>query len=60
MGRRPSPPARPRRPRWSLAGAEAVLRLHAPLANGDFDRYWTFHLDQEHQRNHRARYRLAA
>jgi transposase len=46
--------------RWSLAGAEAVLRLRALLANGDFDRYWTFHLDQEHQRNHRARYRLAA
>jgi hypothetical protein len=46
--------------RWSLAGAEAVLRRRALLANGDCDRYWTFHLDREHQRNHRARYRLAA
>ena len=46
--------------RWSLAGAEAVLILRALLANGDFDRYWTCHLGQEHQRNHRARYQLAA
>jgi len=32
----------------------------ALFANGDFDRYWTFRLDQEHRRHHRARYRLAA
>ncbi|MEU7882771.1 hypothetical protein [Microbispora bryophytorum] len=42
------------------AGAEAVLKLRALLANGDFDRYWTYHLGQEHQRNHQARYQLAA
>ncbi|MBN1607034.1 MAG: ISKra4 family transposase [Polyangiaceae bacterium] len=42
--------------RWSLAGAEAVLRLRALVTNGDFDEYWRFHLSQEHERNHRARY----
>lgn len=43
--------------RWSLTGAEAVLKLRALISNGDFDRYWAFHLKQEHQRNHQARYR---
>lgn len=42
--------------RWGLSGAEAVLKLRALYSNGDFDRYWTFHLNQEHQRNHQARY----
>jgi hypothetical protein len=42
--------------RWSLAGAEAVLRLRALVTNGDFDDYWRFHLQQEHERNHRTRY----
>lgn len=42
--------------RWSLNGAEAVLRLRAIRASGDFDDYWRFHLDQEHQRNHAPRY----
>lgn len=26
--------------RWSVAGAEAVLRLRALRTNGDFDDYW--------------------
>jgi hypothetical protein len=30
--------------RWSLTGAEAVLRLRAVRASGDFDAYWQFHL----------------
>jgi hypothetical protein len=42
--------------RWSLEGAEAVLRLRSLRASGDFDAYWTFHLEQEHARTHRARY----
>jgi len=42
--------------RWSLDGAEAVLRLRALRTNGDFDAYWRFHLAQEYERNHRARY----
>lgn len=46
--------------RWSLQGAEAVLKLRALIANGDFDTYWRFHVGREHQRNHQARYQLAA
>ena len=42
--------------RWSLEGAEAVLRLRSLRTSGDFDDYWTFHLEQEHARTHRARY----
>ena len=41
---------------WSLKGAEAVLRLRALRASGDFDDYWQFHLAKEHDRTHRARY----
>lgn len=42
--------------RWSLVGAEAVLRLRALRASGDFDDYWAFHLQREHERNHLRRY----
>jgi hypothetical protein len=42
--------------RWSLQGAEAVLRLRSLRSSGDFDAYWEFHLQQEHDRTHRARY----
>jgi hypothetical protein len=28
--------------RWSLSGAEAILRLRALRASGDFDAYWEF------------------
>jgi len=42
--------------RWSLAGAEAILRLRAVRASGDFDSYWAFHIAKEHERTHRARY----
>jgi hypothetical protein len=42
--------------RWSLTGAEAVLRLRAVRASGDFDAYWEFHLAREHERNHASRY----
>jgi len=41
---------------WSLDGAEAVLRLRAVRASGDFGEYWRFHLHQEKTRNHAARY----
>lgn len=46
--------------RWSLAGAEAVLRLRALRASGDFDAYWVFHAAKEHARNHLSRYADAA
>lgn len=42
--------------RWSLTGAEAVLRLRAIRASKDFDAYWAFHLKQELGRNHVSRY----
>ena len=42
--------------RWSLPGAEAVLLLRAVITNGDFETYWKFHLQQEHQRTHASRY----
>jgi hypothetical protein len=42
--------------RWSLTGAEAILKLRALRSNGDFDAYWAFHLAQERQRVHAARY----
>jgi hypothetical protein len=42
--------------RWSLDGAEAVLRLRALRASGDFDEYWEYHLKQEQQRNHVVNY----
>jgi len=43
--------------RWGLAGAEAILKLRALKANGDFDTYWRYHLDQERHHIHEARYR---
>ena len=42
--------------RWGLEGAEAILKLRALRSNGDFDDYWTFHLNKERQRVHQARY----
>lgn len=42
--------------RWSLTGAEAVLRLRAIRASGDFDAYWQFHLAREKERNHASCY----
>jgi hypothetical protein len=42
--------------RWSLNGAEAVLRLRALRSSRDFDEYWTFHEAREYERNHRALY----
>ena len=42
--------------RWGLEGAEAILKLRAVTANGDFEDYWRFHLRREHERIHHARY----
>ena len=41
--------------RWRLAGAEAVLKLRALRASGDFDAYWDFHEAREYERNHGRR-----
>jgi len=42
--------------RWSLTGAEAVLRLRALRSSNDFDAYWKFHEQQEYERHHASRY----
>jgi len=42
--------------RWSLDGAEAVLRLRALRSSRDFDEYWPFHEAREYERNHQALY----
>jgi hypothetical protein len=42
--------------RWGLAGAEAILKLRALRANGDFPSYWRYHLTRERQRVHESRY----
>ena len=38
--------------RWSLEGAEAVLRLRALHASGDLEHYMQFHRQQERKRNY--------
>jgi hypothetical protein len=42
--------------RWSLEGAEAVLRLRAMVTSGDFNEYWLFHEAKERHRNHVSSY----
>ncbi len=42
--------------RWSVHGAEAILKLRALRANNDFSAYYTFHLARERRRVHDARY----
>jgi hypothetical protein len=42
--------------RWSVDGAESVLRLRAVRANDDFDEYWKFHLERERHRVHESCY----
>ena len=46
--------------RWGVQTAEAILQLRALHANGDFEDYWTWHLQREHERNYPHSYDLAA
>jgi hypothetical protein len=46
--------------RWGITTAEALLKLRALQANGDFNDYWAYHCYREHQRNHPPSYTLAA
>ncbi len=41
--------------RWSLQGAEAILRLRSLKASHDLDAYWLHHEKLEHARTHQAR-----
>jgi hypothetical protein len=36
--------------RWAVDGAQAILDLRAVRLNGDWDSYWHFHRQQQHQR----------
>jgi hypothetical protein len=36
--------------RWTKQGAQAMLDLRAVRINGDWDAYWQFHRQQQHQR----------
>lgn len=42
--------------RWSLTGAEAVLRIRSVCSSEDFEPYWRHHLGAEYRRNHASRY----
>lgn len=42
--------------RWTVRGAEAVLRLRALRSSGDFESYWLFHETMEQVRNHEMAY----
>lgn len=45
--------------RWSVSGAEAILKLRSLRASGDFDDYWAFHEKKELERNHLKKYARA-
>ncbi len=32
-----------------MDGAEAILTMRAVISNGDFEKYWRFHLAREHR-----------
>ncbi len=38
--------------RWTEGMAEAIVQLRAIYLSGDFDRYWSFHIDKDQQRLH--------
>jgi len=42
--------------RWSLTGAEAILKLRAVKISDDFPVYWEFYEQQEYLRNHKSLY----
>jgi hypothetical protein len=41
--------------RWSLRGAESVLRLRSLAKSGDLEDYWAFHIRAEKRWNHDVR-----
>ena len=42
--------------KWSLATAQAVLRLRALNSSGDWEAYWKWHKQKSYEREHAARY----
>lgn len=46
--------------RWSLKGAEALLKLRAVKISGDFSAYWKYYEHQQYVRNHARLYQNPA
>lgn len=44
--------------RWSLSGAEAVIKLRPLRSSHDFTHYWDFHVERELHRNHLSNYAI--
>ena len=42
--------------RWSLQGAEAVLRLRSLVASGDFEEYWKHHMARQYHTHHSSHF----
>ena len=42
--------------RWSLKGADALLKLRAIKVSGDFELYWKFHESKQYERNYERLY----
>jgi hypothetical protein len=42
--------------RWSLKGAEAILKLRSLRSSGDFDEYWSYYVSRSFERNHASCY----
>jgi hypothetical protein len=42
--------------RWTLKGAEAVIKLRSLRSSGDFEEYWQFHEEQEYFKNYLSKY----
>ena len=38
--------------RWSLQGAEAILKLRSLKSSGDFEAYWAFHKEMSKKRSY--------
>ncbi len=38
--------------RWSLQGAEAILKLRSLKSSGDFEKYWAFYKKMSKKRNY--------
>ncbi len=46
--------------RWSLEGAEAMLKQRAVKKNGDWDNFWSYRIDAERQRLYPTTYQKTA
>jgi hypothetical protein len=46
--------------RWSIAGAQAILKQRAVVKNGDWDKFWKFYIDSERSRLYPTEYERAA